>query len=54
MQKNVAVIFGGRSCENEVSIITGTMSANLLRGQKYAVYPVYIAQGGFFRMRLPL
>ena len=46
MQKNVAVIFGGRSCENEVSIITGTMSANLLRGQKYAVYPVYIAQGG--------
>ncbi len=46
MQKNVAVFFGGMSCENEVSIITGTMAANLLRGKKYAVYPVYIAQSG--------
>ncbi len=46
MQKNVAVFFGGKSCENEVSIITGTMTANLLRGEKYAVYPVYVAQSG--------
>lgn len=45
MQKNVAVFFGGRSCENEVSVITGTMAANLLRGM-YAVFPIYIAQDG--------
>lgn len=45
MQKSVVVLFGGRSCENEVSIITGTMAANLLRGG-YEVYPVYIAQSG--------
>ncbi len=45
MQKSVVVLFGGRSCENEVSVITGTMAANLLR-ERYAVYPVYIAQSG--------
>ena len=45
MQKSVAVFFGGRSCENEVSVITGTMAANLLRG-RYTVFPVYIAQDG--------
>ena len=45
MEKSVVVFFGGRSCENEVSVITGTMAANLLRGG-YEVYPVYIAQSG--------
>ena len=46
MRKNVAVIFGGISCENEISVITGTMAANLIDPEKYAVYPVYIAQNG--------
>lgn len=46
MRKNVAVIFGGRSCENEISIITGAMTANLLDTERYEVYPVYIAQSG--------
>ncbi len=46
MRKNVAVIFGGKSCENEVSVITGTMTANLLRGENYTVYPVYVSQTG--------
>ena len=46
MRKNVAVFFGGRSCENEISVITGTMTANLLRGERYEVFPVYIAQNG--------
>lgn len=49
MQKNIAVVFGGLSSENEVSIVTGVMAANLLDGARYAVWPVYIAQnGGFF------
>ena len=49
MQKNIAVVFGGMSSENEVSIVTGVMAANLLDGARYAVWPVYIAQnGGFF------
>lgn len=46
MRKNVAVLFGGKSCENEISIITGTMAANLLDTERYQVYPVYIAQDG--------
>ena len=25
MRKNIAVVFGGKSCENEISIITGVM-----------------------------
>ena len=37
MRKNVAVIFGGISCENEISVITGTMAANLIDPEKYAV-----------------
>ena len=46
MRKNVVVFFGGKSCENEISIITGAMTANLIDAQRYEVYPVYIAQDG--------
>ena len=46
MRKNVIVFFGGISCENEISIITGTMAANLIDSERYAVYPVYISQSG--------
>ncbi len=48
MQKNydIAVIFGGVSSENEVSVITGTMVCNvLLKGGK-SVLPIYIDHGG--------
>ena len=46
MRKNVVVFFGGISCENEISAITGTMAANLIDPERYAVYPVYISQSG--------
>lgn len=46
MRKNVIVFFGGISCENEISVITGTMAANLIDPERYAVYPVYISQSG--------
>lgn len=39
--KNVAVFFGGVSCEHEVSIITGVMTANCISAS-VNVYPVYI------------
>lgn len=48
MQKNILVIFGGASNENEISVITGTMAANVLKGAGYAVIPLYIAQDGVF------
>lgn len=46
--KNVAVVFGGMSCENEISIITGTMAANVIDRNLYNVYPVYLSQEGKF------
>ena len=47
MQKNIAVFFGGMSCENEVSIITGIMTANLLKQSKeLTVFPIYVSQKG--------
>ena len=46
MSEKVAVIFGGASNENEISVITGTMAANVLKGANYDSIPVYIAQNG--------
>lgn len=43
---DVAVIFGGVSCENEVSVITGTMVANVLKKGGKSVLPVYIDRDG--------
>ncbi len=48
MQKNILVIFGGAANENEISVITGTMAANVLKGAGYSVIPLYIAQNGKF------
>ena len=44
--KKIAVVFGGKSCEREISIITGTFVCNLLRGGKYEVVPVYLDENG--------
>lgn len=46
MSEKIAVIFGGVSNENEISVITGTMVANLLKGTRFEPVPVYIAQNG--------
>ncbi len=46
MAEKIAVIFGGASNENEISVITGTMAANVLKGTAYSPIPVYIAQNG--------
>ncbi len=40
----VAVFYGGKSCEHDVSIITGVQTAKLLDG--YDIVPVYIDRGG--------
>ena len=44
----VAVVFGGVSNENEISVITGTMAANVLKSGGVDILPVYIAQSGEF------
>ena len=46
MTEKIAVIFGGMSNENEISVITGTMAANVLKGTAFDPIPVYIAQNG--------
>ena len=47
--RKVAVVFGGRSCENEISVLTGVFALNILDGEKYEVFPVYIhMDGGFY------
>ena len=44
--RNVAVFFGGKSCEHEISLLTGVMVLNLLDKTKYAVFPVYVVDDG--------
>lgn len=46
MKRNIAVIFGGISNENEISVITGTMAANVLKSGGDTVIPLYISQRG--------
>lgn len=46
MLKNMIVAFGGVSNENEISVITGTMAANVLMKRGVNVLPVYQAQTG--------
>ena len=47
--RKVAVLFGGNSCENEISILTGVFVINVLDRTKYDVLPVYIhTDGGFY------
>ncbi len=48
MKKNIAVFFGGRSAEHDVSIITAHMPIieSLLVAGNFEVWPVYIAKDG--------
>lgn len=44
--RKVAVIFGGKSCENEISVLTGVFVLNVLGREKYDVTPVYLDTDG--------
>ncbi len=45
-RKNIAILFGGRSAEHEISVITGLEVVDSLDTTKYQAVPVYIdAQG---------
>lgn len=49
MKMQVAVFFGGKSVEHEVSVITGMQIMAALNKEKYDAVPVYIAKdGGLF------
>ncbi|MFR1324402.1 MAG: D-alanine--D-alanine ligase, partial [Ezakiella massiliensis] len=44
--KNIAVIYGGRAVEHEVSVITGIQAIENLDKNKYNVIPVFINKDG--------
>lgn len=46
MKKNVAVIFGGKTCEHDVSIISAHQVLENADSSKYNMIPVYIAPNG--------
>src|SRR6266852_1204878 len=50
----VAVLFGGRSVEHEVSVITGHQVMDALETAVYRVLPVYIAKDGRWYAGEPL
>lgn len=46
MKKTLAVFFGGRSCEHDVSVITGLQALHGADPAKYDAVPVYVAHDG--------
>jgi D-alanine-D-alanine ligase len=44
--KNIAVLFGGRAVEHEISIITALQLIKALDSEKYNIIPVYISPTG--------
>ena len=44
--RKVAVLFGGKSCEHEISVLTGVFVLNLIDKEKYLPVPVYIDVDG--------
>ena len=46
MKKHVGVIFGSRSCEREVAIISAVQLMRFADREKYDIIPVYIDEQG--------
>ena len=43
---NVGVIFGGRSVENEISVLTAIQAMEAIDTEKYEIIPIYISKEG--------
>ncbi len=46
MKTKLGVIFGGKSVEHEISIITGNQAINAVDQEKYEIVPIYISKEG--------
>ena len=46
MKLKVGVIFGGRSVEHEISVITANQGINAMDTEKYEIIPLYISKNG--------
>ncbi len=53
-QETVAVLFGGRSAEHEVSVITGHQVMDALEAAGYTLLPIYISKAGAWYAGQPL
>jgi len=50
----LAVLFGGRACEHDVSIVTALQCMDAVNGEQYEVIPVYVARDGAWYSGDPL
>ena len=48
MKINLAVLFGGKSVEHEVSVISAVQAMNSMDKEKYNIIPVYMTKGNEF------
>ena len=49
MRLRVAVLFGGKSVENEISVLTGVFVMNVMDKEKYQIIPLYVhTDGGMY------
>ena len=46
MKTNIAVFFGGKSVEHEISILSAIQAINAFNSDKYEITPVYISKQG--------
>lgn len=46
MKTNIAVFFGGRSVEHEISVISALQAINAFDKEKYNIIPIYISKQG--------
>lgn len=53
-KQRIAVMFGGRSAEHEISVITALQAILAIDSSKYEVYPVYVALNGKWYTGEPL
>ena len=48
MKINLAVLFGGKSVEHEVSVISAVQAMASMNKEKYNIIPVYMTKGNEF------
>ncbi len=44
--KNILIVFGGKSCEHDISVITGVLTTNTIDSNLYNKIPVYVNNDG--------
>ena len=51
----LAVLFGGKSTEHNISIVSGTSVISNLNKEKYEIYPIYIdKEGKYYKYTKPV